>query len=222
MGSRPITDEALVRRIHPTTNPDRHERARAWTEWQHSIGEAALRKFIRLNNNSGEPDDDIMQDSLMTAYIEVERGRYQPIDGVPFTAYVKGIARNKLREARRRRSWPSLEDLPECAFGPLRRQTEVDVEQRERQDVLKRGLTDLDGDRRQVLEAYLVGDSTGEIARRLAMSRDVVRQHKSRGLRHIRLKYGLEAESMWAGLREADSSESTSSVPACPDDLNRS
>jgi hypothetical protein len=48
MGSRPESDEALVRRMLPATSPDRAERARAWGEWQCSVGEAAVRRFIRL------------------------------------------------------------------------------------------------------------------------------------------------------------------------------
>ena len=52
----------------------------------------------------------------MTAYAEVERGRYQPRDGIPFAAYVKGIAHNKIREARRRcRRYILVEDVAEHA-----------------------------------------------------------------------------------------------------------
>ena len=40
--------------------------------------------------------------------------------------------------------------------------------------------------RRQVLEGYLQGRSTTEIAEALGMSEDAVRQHKSRGLRSLR------------------------------------
>ncbi|MFZ6030039.1 MAG: sigma-70 family RNA polymerase sigma factor [Chloroflexota bacterium] len=212
MGSRPQSDEALVRRLHPTTSPDRTERAHAWAEWQRSVGETALRKFISLHNNSGEPDDDILQDALLTAYVEVERGRYQPRDGVPFTAYVKGIARNKLREARRRRCWPSLDELPDYSASPIQRQTESDFERNERRAALRQGLAELQGERRLVLEHYLSGDTTGEIAADLAVSEDVVRQHKCRGLRQIRLHLGLEGEGMWAA----------KPVPGCPDSLTRS
>lgn len=227
MGSRPKSDETLVRRLHPTTSPDRFERARAWAEWQLTIGESALRKFIGLHNTSNEPDEDILQDVLLTAYIEVERGRYQPRDGVPFTAYVKGIARNKLREARRRRWWPSLDEFldGECAalFGTtVCRQTEVDCERNERRAALRYGLSTLQGERRLVLERYLSGGTTGEIAAELSVSEAVVRQHKCRGLRHIRLELGLEGEAMWAGISEFRSAEQSSAVPACPDDLTRS
>jgi RNA polymerase sigma factor (sigma-70 family) len=212
MGSRPNSDEALVRRILPTTSPDRTERAHAWAEWQLTVGETALRKFIGMNNTSAEADEDILQDTLLTAYIEVERGRYQPREGVPFTAYVKGIARNKLREARRRRCWPSLDEFPDFSAGSLHRQTESDCERRERQAVLWHGLAELQGERRVVLEQYLSGDTTGEIADRLAVSEEVVRQHKCRGLRQIRLKLGLEGEGMWAA----------KPVPGSADDLTRS
>jgi RNA polymerase sigma factor (sigma-70 family) len=212
MGSRPVSDEALVRRILPTTSPDRSERAHAWAEWQLTVGETTLRKYIGLYNTSGEADDDILQDTLLTAFLEVERGRYQPREGVPFTAYVKGIARNKMREARRRRCWPSLDEFPDMSVSSAHRQTEHDYERKERQSVLWQGLDALQGERRAVLEHYLSGDTTGEIADRLAVSEDVVRQHKCRGLRQIRLNLGLEGEGMWAA----------KSVPGCPDDLTRS
>ena len=67
-----------------------------------NIGAAAVLKFIRLNNYTRELDEDIFQEAMLTAYLEVERGHYIPREGIPFTAYVKGIARNKIREARRR------------------------------------------------------------------------------------------------------------------------
>ena len=40
--------------------------------------------------------------AMLTAYAQVERGRYEPRVGVTFAAFVKGIALNKIREARRR------------------------------------------------------------------------------------------------------------------------
>src|SRR5512144_2017194 len=100
---QPESDGALVRRLLPSSNPDPEDRATAWAEWHRRLGGQAVLSYIRAANNTAEPDEDILQDALMTAYVEVERGRYQQRAGIPFTAYVKGIARNKIREARRRR-----------------------------------------------------------------------------------------------------------------------
>jgi RNA polymerase sigma factor (sigma-70 family) len=235
MDARPKSNEALERKLLPSISPNRADRARAWAEWQMSVGQVSLLKFIRVHNTTSEPDEDILQEAMMTAYLEVERGRYQPREGVPFTAYVKGIARNKLREARRRgRVWLPLEDgetesLAGCRFE---RPLEITVERREQDLTLRRGLAMLPGDKRQVLERYLHGESTGEIAAGMAITEDLVRQHKCRGLRQLRQRCdpvhtaragfpGLLGEGMWAGQSERSSYEQLSPVPACPDDLTR-
>jgi RNA polymerase sigma factor (sigma-70 family) len=233
MDARPKSNEALERKLLPSISPNRADRARAWTEWQMSVGQVALLKFIRIHNTTNEPDEDILQEAMLTAYLEVERGRYEPREGVPFTAYVKGIARNKLREARRRgRVWLTLEDGDAEVQAGVRfeRPLENSVERREQNLTLRRGLMKLPGDKRQVLERYLLGESTDEIAASMAITEDLVRQHKCRGLRQLRQQCdpaltaragfpGLQGEGMWAGQRERSSSELLSPVPSCPDDL---
>lgn len=189
MVSRPVYDEALLRRLIPGSNPDPQDRSQAWAEWQDGVGEVALERYVALHNNTSEVDEDIVQDALLTAYLNLERGRYQPQEGVPFVAYVIGIARNKIREARRRERWQvTLDDereefLPHAAV--LQRQPEKDLERREQGDMLRSGLERLPATRRVVLEYFLAGASTVEIARRLVMSEELVRQHKCRGLRAL-------------------------------------
>ena len=200
MLTRPVNEEALIQRLLPARNADRGDRARAWTEWQSMVGEPVLARYVRGHNGTSEADEDILQDALLTAYLGLERGTYQPREGVPFTAYVVGIARNKIREARRReRHRADVDgedealDLPlNGAFlsGPLRsgppqRQPEQRMERREQRDLLRSGISRLTGARRLVLEYYLSGASTGEIANRLSMSEALVRQHKCRGLRSL-------------------------------------
>jgi RNA polymerase sigma factor (sigma-70 family) len=141
--------------------------------------------FVRTQNNTPEPDADILQEAVITAYAEVERGRYEPRDGIPFAAYVKGIARNKIREARRRAQ--RLVPLDDAAdYEDNGAQPEVAAERQEQRDSLRTGLSHLPPDRRRVLEGYLSGHGTAEIARALGMSEESVRQHKSRGLRSLR------------------------------------
>lgn len=189
MVSRVNTDEALIRRMIPDSNPDRQDRASAWTEWQMSDGEITLLRFVRARNNTREADDDIIQEVLVTAYLGIESGRYQPQEGVPFGAYVIGIARNKIREARRRgRRQVDLDDDSEEYTPDLRtfqRQPERDIERREEHDLLRSGLSRLPAARRSVLEFYLSGASTDEIARQLEMSEALVRQHKHRALQTL-------------------------------------
>src|SRR5258706_12004774 len=182
----PESDEALVRRLLPSANPNSTDRARAWTEWQDAIGGPAVLKFVRLSNNPAEADEDILQDAMLTAYVEVERGRYEQRAGVPFTAYVKGIARNKIREARRRGwRWAALEEAANLPADPAPRALESAVENRQAKQALRQGLEQLSPQRRRVLQHYLDGDSLAEIAQRLDITEALVRQHKHRALERL-------------------------------------
>ena len=181
------SDEALVKRLLPNLNADPKDRALAWWEWYVRVGEAAVMAFIRIKNDTPESDMDIFQEAMMTAFVEVERGRYEPCAGVPLTAYVKGIAYNKIREARRRARRSTLvEDALQSLSEASHPHLETVVELREQQNALQVGLAMLSRGRRQVLEGYLKGHNTAEIAQTLGMSQDLVRQHKSRGLRSLR------------------------------------
>jgi RNA polymerase sigma factor (sigma-70 family) len=185
VNARPESNKVLINRLLPSTNRDPKDRATAWEEWYANGGRSSVMAFVRAKNDTREPDADILQEAVITAYAEVERGRYEPRDGVPFAAYVKGIARNKIREARRRgRRIVPLEDTSE--FEDDRPQLEIVIERHEQRDSLRTGLAKLTPDRRQVLEGYLKGHTTAEIAQALGMSKESVRQHKSRGLRSLR------------------------------------
>lgn len=179
------SDEALIDRLLPTKNPNPEDRARAWAEWHLRRGGQAVLSYIRASNNTVEAHEDILQDAMMTAYVEVERGHYEHRAGIPFTAYVKGIARNKIREARRRhRNWEPLEEVSHLRAEPAR-ELETVYDRREERRALRRGLAQLPDRRRQVLEGILGGESLAEIARRLEMTEENVRQHKHRGLRRL-------------------------------------
>ena len=185
MNARSESNTVLVERLLPGTNGDLTDRATAWGEWYGNGGGSAVMAFIRAQNNTAEPDADILQEAVITAYMEVERGRYEPRDGVPFAAYVKGIARNKIREARRRaQRLVPLDDAADYEDDDIR--PEVTVVRQEQRDSLHTGLAHLPPDRRRVLEGYLGGHSTAEIAQALGMSAESVRQHKSRALRSLR------------------------------------
>lgn len=179
------SDAALVSRLLPVNNPSPEARARAWADWHACQGGQAVLSFIRAANNTTEAHEDILQDALMTAYVEVERGRYEPRAGIPFTAYVKGIARNKIREARRRaRNCEPLEEGLRVPAEPAR-ELETVFDRHEERRALRRGLAQLPYRRRQVLEGVLAGETLPEIAIRLQMTEVTVRQHKHRGLRRL-------------------------------------
>jgi RNA polymerase sigma factor (sigma-70 family) len=187
MNVRPESDEALIQRLLPHVNCNPEDRATAWSEWYAGVGEASVLSFIKAKNDTAELDNDILQDAMLTAFVEIERGRYQPRAGVPFAAYVKGIARNKIREARRR-TWRfvAIDDTPESLLESNEPELEAVIEHQEASQTLQSGLARLPDYRRQVLEGYLNGGSTTEIAETLGMSEELVRQHKSRGLRSLR------------------------------------
>lgn len=177
----------LVSRLLPGANRDRADRVAAWNEWYERVGAASVLAFVRTKNDTAEPDMDILQEAMMIAFIEVERGHYEPRPGVPFTAYVKGIARNKIREARRRRRrWLPLSDVAEWQLVAGPEDVSAQLERREEAAGLRTSMARLPQLRRQVLERYLHGQSTAEIARALEMSEAAVRQAKSRGLRGLR------------------------------------
>ena len=187
MDGRPESDKALVKRLMPCYNADAEDRAAAWCEWVATIGEAKVLAFIRTLNDSPESDLDILQDAMMTAYLCVERGAYCPQDGIPFSAYVKGIARNKIREARRGLQREiALDDSVLASTVNATSRPEELYEEKERRRALHRSLAQLSIHRRCVLEALIGGESTAEIAQSLDISEESVRQHKSRGLRSLR------------------------------------
>ena len=181
------TDKVLVKRLLPGTNRDPADRAAAWNEWYRQIGASSVLAFVRVKNDTAEPDMDIVQDALMIAYSEVERGRYEPRTGIPFTAYVKGIARNKIREARRRaRRYVLVDEIPEWQSSSEGHALEARAERREQAAFLYAALPALPECRQRVLRQYLNGRTTAEIAHSLGMSEVAVRQHKCRGLRSLR------------------------------------
>jgi len=180
------SSEALVTRLLPAANADPADRAIAWEEWYAGTGVSSVLSFVRMANNTAEPDTEIVQEAITTAYLEIERGRYEQRRGVPFTAYVKGIARNKIREAQRRtwRTLPLEETL--SAKEPEATRMETLIERREQVAAVREAMTHLPKSRRQVLTRCLRGQSTRDIAHGLGLSEAAVRQHKSRGVRSIR------------------------------------
>ncbi len=177
------SDEALIKRMLPHANPDAQDRAHAWTQWYETAGSRAVLKFIRSQNRTPEPDEDILQDSLLTAYLDVERGGYEYRPGIPFTAYVKGIARNKILEANRRhRRWEPLDEIAELPGESVPRQLEETFEHREQREELHAAIAQLPFRRQQVMERFLVGESVTNIAALLGITAELVRQDKHRSL----------------------------------------
>jgi len=179
------SSEALVTRLLPAANADPADRAVAWEEWYAGADVSSVLSYVRMANNTPEPDTEIVQEAITTAYLEIERGRYEQRRGVPFTAYVKGIARNKIREAQRR-TWRTLplEETPARETATTRMETLI--ERREQVAAVREAMAHLPESRRQVLDRCFRGQTTRDIAHGLGLSEAAVRQHKSRGVRSIR------------------------------------
>jgi hypothetical protein len=90
VSARPESDEALVQRLLPRSNADPHDRADAWREWYAKEGEPFVLAFIKAKNDTLEPDMDILQEAIMTAYAQVEQGRYEPRLGGTLCCLRKG------------------------------------------------------------------------------------------------------------------------------------
>lgn len=157
MSRRPESDETLVKRLLPSLNSDPADRVTAWQEWYDRTGAMSVLGFIKAKNDTSEQDMDILQEAMLTAFVETERGHYRPCVGIPFAAYVKGIARNKIREVRRRtRRLISIEEMSHFQFETDQPQLEAVIERQERREALRIGLSKLTQCRRQVLESYLL------------------------------------------------------------------
>jgi RNA polymerase sigma factor (sigma-70 family) len=181
----PHTSGLDIHRLLPQENPDDDDRAEAWQHCWEVIG-AQVQRYIRYSNRTSTEDSEIFADSMAIAYLEVERGNYQVRTGVPFTAYVKGIARNMILEAYRRdrRSVP----LPDFFDRPDPYDVESAFEQHEQRETLNTHMDALPPRRREVLRLFCEGHDTAEIATHLGIREDLVRQEKCRAIQQLQRK----------------------------------
>lgn len=175
---------ADVRRFMPVFNPNSEDRLCAWDEWLAHGGSEPVLKFIRWSNGTNADDDEILQETLLTAYLKVERGQYED-RSIPFTAFLKKIAWYKIMEASRREAGSvSLDDYSEYITAET---GEHDSAERWREvEVLKSALIALPPRRSKIILLYEHGYSTSEIADHLGIREELVRKEKSLGLRQLR------------------------------------
>lgn len=177
-------DESMILRLLPCHNSDAADRADAWNQWLTNGGAEPVLKFIRWSNGTNTDDEEILQDTLITAYLKVERGEYEFRD-VPFSAFLKKIAWYKIMEASRRYAGQISLD----AVAEYPDETQGDHEHSEswrEHEVLQKALLKLPARRTKVLMLYEHGYSTAEIAEQLMIKEDLVRKEKSLGLRQLR------------------------------------
>jgi RNA polymerase sigma factor (sigma-70 family) len=183
---RQEADDTLVKRLLPSVNPSSQDRACAWQEWWDEYRGAVLDyiRYLRYTNGVSADDEEILQDAIMTAYVQVERGQYEHRDGIPFTAYVKRIARNKILEAYRRDKRSVPLDLANDL--PADDEPEREAERQEAHETLHRRLRTLPPRRSTVLRLVMEGREVPEIAHSLGIREDLVRKEKSRALQELR------------------------------------
>ncbi len=175
---------ADVRRFMPTFNPNPEDRLIAWDEWLARGGCEPVLKFIRWSNGTNADDDEILQETLLTAYKKVERGQYED-RSIPFTAFLKKIAWYKIMEASRRDAGSvSLDDFSEYITEETGEHDSV--EKWREYEVLRSALVTLPPRRSRIILLYEYGYSTSEIADHLGIREELVRKEKSLGLRQLR------------------------------------
>ena len=180
--------DSLVRRLQPAYNSSPADRALAWNEWIQAGGCDPVRKFIRWSNGTSTEDDEILQETLIVAFVKVERGQYED-RSLPFTAFLKKIAWYKIMEASRRGvRQVSLEDVGEIANEEHEAHQRVDSWKEF--EVLRGALARLPARRKRIMLLYENGYSTAEIASQLNICEELVRKEKSLGMRQLRETVG--------------------------------
>jgi len=140
-----------------------------------------VRAMLRARLRGADGVADLAQDVLMAVLIALRRGQVREADRLP--GFVAGVARhvasNHLRGVRRRAEGPLDDRIVDVAAAHM-------ADAREREDMVARGLAGIaPGDRELLMLTLVEGLPPRDIARRLAVSSETVRQRKSRALRRI-------------------------------------
>lgn len=152
---------------------------------ERAFAERFLRPIrVMLLTRSRNPDlaADLLQDVMIEAICGLRRGQLR--DPEKLSAFVSGIARNKLnnfyRANRRTQPLDLPDDLPDLSCTMDR----VEAEQRE--DRAAQAIASLEPLDRSILQMTLVdGLKPGAIAQKLKISPEVVRQRKLRATRRV-------------------------------------
>ena len=148
----------------------------------------AVRAMTRIRSRRTVDDQDVCQDVMIAAITAIRRGQLR--DAERLGGFIAGIARNLINnQLRLQTSRPVVPLVDDAVIADFR----DEVTRRERTRALRSALDEMGRDDRQVLMLTLVeGLKSGEIARRLGLSPDVVRTRKARAIRRLteRLKAG--------------------------------
>lgn len=187
----PAEQSALAARVAAGEAGAEEEFARFYRPRVLSVMRARLRDW--------EAAGELANDALMASLQALRARRITHADRL--SAFVAGTARNVANNyirtrARQPRSEPLDDELP--GVDPVQ-----EIEDRERRAQVRREIERLDTTDRAVLEMTLVdGLKPGEIAARLGLSPEVVRQRKSRAVR--KMIESVQPPSRTAGPRPLD------------------
>jgi RNA polymerase sigma-70 factor, ECF subfamily len=148
---------------------------------------ARIRAMLRARLRQADPIQDLMRDALVAAILALRKGQLREPDRL--AAFVHGVVRNlvnsHLRGQARRGEAPFDDDIAARLVVTDSREDE------ERRRMVAKGLSAIAPADREVLQLTLVdGLHPREIAQRLSLSSDTVRQRKTRALK--RLKAAVE------------------------------
>ncbi|MEO5823767.1 MAG: sigma-70 family RNA polymerase sigma factor [Vicinamibacteraceae bacterium] len=141
-----------------------------------------IRAMLRARLRQVDAVLDLTQDTLVAAILALRKGQLREAERLP--AFVHGVARNlvnnHLRGQHRRGEAPLDDDLAGRLAASDSREDE------ERRSMVARGLAAIAPADREVLQLTLVdGLHPREIAQRLSLSSDTVRQRKTRALKRL-------------------------------------
>jgi RNA polymerase sigma-70 factor (ECF subfamily) len=142
-----------------------------------------VRVFLTMRTRDREAARDLGQDVMISVLTALRGGQVREPERLG--AFVYGTARNVvnnyLRTGRRERTEPLVQDFPAATKDPS-----DELQTTERQDLVRKGLAQLNRADRGILLMTLVdGLKPGEIAYRLGMTAEVVRARKSRALKKV-------------------------------------
>jgi RNA polymerase sigma-70 factor (ECF subfamily) len=138
-------------------------------------------EFVMVRTGDAELAQDLGQEVLLAVIRSLREGRLRQQESL--RSYVYGVARNLLQDQLRSRARQKLDQLPADFDLP---QPPPEYEEKERETIAHQAIGELESTDRRILLMILVdGLKAGEIAARIGLSADGVRQRKSRALKRL-------------------------------------
>ena len=187
----------LVERILPVFNPNEADRKAAWDELLSECCSRILR-YIAVINDTSIPHEDILQDAILTSYVNFESGKIRkPFEyDSQIPAYIRTTASYKVLEAfRYSKGSEHLVSIDDCdvASSSNQRHIESVVADRETLQEVWDTLKTMSDKQFRVLSLYLVdGLSAAEIADEMGLTVGHVRVIKHRAMKALEVLVAMD------------------------------